>query len=202
MDRLTTDNPETNLQALLNYAYAKDKAVHLAFGNGEDNIPLDEYIAHEACERGCPKTAKEVMDGGCMECDCPIAILNTVAIQAAELRGRLKMIEDILGDTYDLDHLRELVKAEREGRLIVLPCKPGDTVYEVVPACDGNYDFCTYRGGRGNFRCASNMCGGYVVEVPFDALFRHMIGKTLFLTRTEAEAALAKDTNVPGKKEE
>lgn len=100
------------------------------------------------------------------------------------------------------EHIIELLNAEQEGRLIVLPCKPGDTVYEVVPACDGNYDFCTYLGGRGNFRCASNMCGGYVVEVPFDALFRHMIGKTLFLTREEAEAALAKDNNVPGKKEE
>lgn len=128
MDRLTTDNPETNLQALLNYAYAKDKAVHLAFGNDEDNIPLDEYIAHEARERGCPKTEKEVMDGGCLECDCPIAILNTVAIQAAELRGRLKMIEDILGDTYNLDHLRELMEADQEGRLVIMPppAKEGD----------------------------------------------------------------------------
>lgn len=121
MDRLTTDRPETNLQALLNYAYAKDKAVHLSFGNGEDNIPLDEYIAHEASERGCPHTTTEVMEGGCLECDCPIAILNAVSIQAAELRGRLKMIEDILGDTYDLDHLRELIVAEKEGRLMILP---------------------------------------------------------------------------------
>lgn len=128
MDRLTTDNPETNLQALLNYAYAKDKAVHLAFGNGEDNIPLDEYIAHEACERGCSITTTEVMEGGCMECDCPVAILNAVSIQAAELRGRLKMIEDILGDTYDLDHLRDLIEAEREARLTIVPrpAKEGD----------------------------------------------------------------------------
>ena len=121
MDRLTTDNPKTNLQTLLNYAYAKDKAVHLAFGNDEENIPLDEYIALKASENGCRTTTTEVMEGGCMECDCPIGILNTVAIQAAELRGRLKMIEDILGDTYDLDHLRELLAAEREGRLVILP---------------------------------------------------------------------------------
>lgn len=128
MDRLTTDNPKTNLQTLLNYAYAKDKAVHLAFGNEEDDIPLDEYIAHEARERGCPRTTTEVMEGGCMECDCPIAILNAVAIQAAELRGRLKMIEDILGDTYNLDHLRELMEADQEGRLVIMPppAKEGD----------------------------------------------------------------------------
>lgn len=120
MDRLTTDNRETNLQTLLNYAYVKDRAVHLAFGNDEENIPLDEYIAHEARKHGCPMTATEVIEGGCMECDCPVAILNAVSIQAAELRARLMMIEDVLGDTYDLDHLRDLVQAEKEGRLKAL----------------------------------------------------------------------------------
>lgn len=35
--------------------------------------------------------------------------------------NRLKKIEDILGDEYDLDRLRELVEADREGRCVVLP---------------------------------------------------------------------------------
>ena len=47
-----------------------------------------------------------------MECDCVFGVLNAVAIQAAELRARLMMIEDILGENYNLEHLRELVKAE------------------------------------------------------------------------------------------
>ena len=38
-------------------------------------------------------------------------------------------IEDILGDEYDLDRLRELAQADREGRCVVLPCKVGDPVY-------------------------------------------------------------------------
>ena len=39
---------------------------------------------------------------------------------------RLAAIEDILGDDYDLDRLRELVEAEREGRCVVLPrLEPG-----------------------------------------------------------------------------
>ena len=42
---------------------------------------------------------------------------------------RLVTIEDILGDEYDLDRLRELVQADREGRCVVLPCKVGDPVY-------------------------------------------------------------------------
>lgn len=40
--------------------------------------------------------------------------------------NRLKKIEDILGDEYDLDRLRELAQADREGRCVVLnmPRKP------------------------------------------------------------------------------
>ena len=33
---------------------------------------------------------------------------------------RLAAIEDILGDEYELDRLRELVEADREGRCVVL----------------------------------------------------------------------------------
>ena len=43
-----------------------------------------------------------------------------------ELYYRLSQIEDILGDEYDLDRLRELAEADREGRCVVLPIKiPG-----------------------------------------------------------------------------
>ena len=42
---------------------------------------------------------------------------------------RLVTIEDILGNEYDLDRLRELAQADREGRCVVLPCKVGDPVY-------------------------------------------------------------------------
>ena len=46
-----------------------------------------------------------------------------------DLYYRLSQIEDILcdgGDEYDLDRLRELAEADREGRCVVLPIKiPG-----------------------------------------------------------------------------
>ena len=45
--------------------------------------------------------------------------------------NRLKKIEDILGDEYDLDRLRELMQAEREGRCVVLKFAPGSKVYRV-----------------------------------------------------------------------
>lgn len=43
---------------------------------------------------------------------------------------RLVTIEDILGDEYELDRLRELAQADREGRCVVLPAGIGDTVYQ------------------------------------------------------------------------
>ena len=42
---------------------------------------------------------------------------------------RLAAIEDILGDEYDLDELKEVVQAKREGRCVVLPFKPPRWVY-------------------------------------------------------------------------
>lgn len=39
---------------------------------------------------------------------------------------RLVTIEDILGDEYNLDELKEVVQAKREGRCVVLPrLEPG-----------------------------------------------------------------------------
>lgn len=37
---------------------------------------------------------------------------------------RLQEIENILGNTYDLDHLRELVEADKSGRCVILGAKP------------------------------------------------------------------------------
>lgn len=47
----------------------------------------------------------------------------------AECWLRLCDIEDILGDNYDLDRLRELVEADRDGRCVVL--LSDDDVYTI-----------------------------------------------------------------------
>lgn len=47
--------------------------------------------------------------------------------------NRLKKIEDILGDEYDLDRLRELAQADREGRCVVTPPDPAtESDYEII----------------------------------------------------------------------
>ena len=95
--RLTTDNPIGNFDALMNYAYAKDGNVLIRYANNQENMDLCDYIAHHAkCD--CAINAQEVLDGACLECDdfyCPLGRAYFASVQAAELRGRLKMYEDL-----------------------------------------------------------------------------------------------------------
>lgn len=51
-----------------------------------------------------------------VEYDCTCYICQT-----GEAAYRLAAIEDILGDDYDLERLRELVEADKDKRCIVLP---------------------------------------------------------------------------------
>ena len=55
---------------------------------------------------------------------------------ARDLYGRLKAYEDIAELCGGFDRLRELAEADKDGRVVVLPCKVGDTVWRIVR--DGN----------------------------------------------------------------
>ena len=70
-------------------------------------------------------------------------------------------------------HLAELAQAEQAGRLVVLPCKVGDTVYQID---------------------AERVYESEVKWIIFDcddiAFDERAIGGSIFLTREEAEAAL------------
>ena len=50
-------------------------------------------------------------------------------ISNEQARERIGLIEDILGYEYDLDRLRDLVQADREGRCIIAPVKPGEIAW-------------------------------------------------------------------------
>lgn len=167
MERLTKKNPETNLERLLNFAIAEDKQVVLDYGF--EKKPMVQVVAEKAKSMNCDVTEQAVMyEGQCMQCDCAVALMNMLGIQAAELHARLSLIEDILGDDYDLDRLatimnqrmsmredvaerwkltsdipidrlRELAQADREGRCVVLPCKIGDIVWCIYTGAQGNH---------------------------------------------------------------
>lgn len=93
--RLTTDKPVGNTERMLNFAYCDNGRVKLLCAEGKDNIDLCEYVAYRATSMGCCLTDDDVMDGSCEEgCDCVLSVLYTIAVQAAELRERLKQYED------------------------------------------------------------------------------------------------------------
>lgn len=124
---------------------------------------------------------------------------------------RLAAIEDILGDEYDLElvqkliqaykegryiimkepeqagvsRLRELAQADREGRCVILPCKIDDEVYvnimgktlpSTVVSISQITETPTFKAMHGVQLC--------FIFKPDD------VGKTVFLTREAAEAAL------------
>ena len=84
---------------------------------------------------------------------------------------RLAYLESLCNYT----RLRELAKADKEGWLAVLPCKVGDTVWRI------KWTFETYPDDS----------EPYIEPDAFLLQDIFNIGKTVFLTREEAEKALA-----------
>ena len=91
----------------------------------------------------------------------------------------------------DPARLRELAEADRDGRLVVLPCKVGDTVYFRTYDCNGTVDL----GIQPNKVTA--IVGLAIVRGRYDfvGLFPGQYGVSWFLTREEAEAALKEAQN-------
>lgn len=109
-----------------------------------------------------------------------------------DIIDRLADLEDILGDTYDLDRLRELVEADKTGRCAIFPCRPSDvTVYQLR----------NKKHARGigvhprHIHCATVWADGrYQFEHQgMEPCKGKDLGKTWFLTKETAEAALAKE---------
>lgn len=92
-------------------------------------------------------------------------------------------------DGLSLKRLDELNKAEKDGRLVVLPCKIGDTVWVLLE--DGAPCMARVQGISMSATCEDILLrfGGY----PPVSVWGSDIGKTWFLTRQEAEEALRKE---------
>ena len=130
-----------------------------------------------------------------------LALLYTAAWSFAELRGRLMQYEDtgltpercaefaradaegryiVMRDAEQegVARLRELAEADKDGRLVVLPCKVGDTVYLIVTKRARIYapEFRFIKKSKLTFLNMERVLQDF--------------GKTVFLTNEEAEAAL------------
>lgn len=137
MKRLTTDTPNNNFETAMNFVRGGGWATIRAVGY-EENVLLTDWAKAQCIAHGCdefPGTTAEEIDETICDCimdegTCPIALAYAFATQAVHLRDRLKAIEDVLGDDYDLIRIHALVQAERDRRLVVSPCK-ADIVYTI-----------------------------------------------------------------------
>ena len=79
--------------------------------------------------------------------------------------------------------LRELAEADKDGRLVVLPCRVGDTLFRVFAG-----EILEHKVG--NMRYLAIQGRWDIDTIPFCPCVESSIGKTIFLTRKEAEKAL------------
>lgn len=145
------------------------------------------------------------------DCDFVLELDDKTYKGLQKIFNRLASIERILGKGYDLDRLRELVDADRDGRCMFTKCKIGDILFvvgkkKVVEArvqeiylddmpeliylvdfeCDNSCDGCPFNSWKqsweGEWECGGEYGDGSVKQSDF--------GKTVFLTHKQAEAAL------------
>ena len=165
---------------------------------------LTEWNGEQTRHAYYPRCIKEPCYGsGCKIKDCPFEIAVCERLAAYEDTGLTPKEVTALGELFDyalkesktlteqltlLHHIRELAEADKDGRVVVLPCKVGDTVW-----------FKTYKNNARD--CigvqphevtrisASIIVPGEIVDIgiPVD-----QIGVRVFLSETEAVAADAK----------
>ena len=230
MKRLTTNCPDSNLDAALNLFYIKDFETWVrGGGDGPDypDIRLYDFIRKAAKillpdldfpmdDDGVDYAMGELLLDGPDEPTGLLALLYTAAWSYAELRGRLMQYEDtgktpvevstLVKDWNDLctivrecggiSRVRVLSEAERAGRLVVLPCKVGNTLWvtgrDNVPREMELEDpdiraVCTDEDNLCMSTCNRKPAGFCAYRLRNDGAD---IGKTVFLTREEAEKAL------------
>ena len=106
----------------------------------------------------------------------------------ADAEGRYIVMRD--AEQEGLARLRELAEADKDGWLVVLPCKVGDTLYEVT----GRKTISVYKVRAIRVELFGlfiewDIVDGFVWQ-SLTGINAGEIGKTVFLTREEAEKAL------------
>ncbi|MCL2226000.1 MAG: hypothetical protein FWB96_13620 [Defluviitaleaceae bacterium] len=116
---------------------------------------------------------------------------------------------DIIMDAIDKIPIQtratELLEAENDGRVVVLPCKAGDTIFRAthINKCSGCPDnLWTHEDGShcrlyiDNGECCNREDRRYVEEVKFTiehySLYTKALVRGYYITREEADAALAR----------
>nr|DAF80337.1 MAG TPA: hypothetical protein [Bacteriophage sp.] len=187
MERLTSNKPTSDMNMLelaYNSCYAdeKCKAKYRDYELDIDSRELVKNLVKDMCDEDLSDMSDEEFDDYmgemlAVEVDSQIGLLalfyrNLWAM--ADLREKLKEYEDI----------------EEQGRLLKLPCKVGDTVYgismgKIIKLAVNEISIFYMKGEKIiNVKCQNDDMFRNYIETEF--------GKTVFLTKSEAEAKLKK----------
>ena len=137
----------------------------------------EECIHFFACSRQCGEPMAQRSATGC---ECYETVKSSMAYYVGTLDGAKGKIPN---------RLRELAEADKDGRVVVLPCKVGQRVFALLDT-DKHISECEVKQiGMGNEI-------GFIGLEPIGARGREYgvalngFGKTVFLTREAAEKAL------------
>lgn len=132
------------------------------------------WEVHGADNNICADVCKDQGDKGCEDCPIRKAI------------DRLAAYEDAM----PIERAQELAQAEKDGRMVILPCRVWDVIYHVFDSCNLTGDCGTKMKCRG---CEYRDIGIEISRFSISLLdsFGRLIPE-YFLTRKEAEAALEK----------
>lgn len=133
----------------------------------------EECIHFFACSRQCGEPMAQSSATGC---ECYETVKSSMAYYVGTLDGVKGKIPN---------RLRELAEADKDGRCVVLPCKVGDTVWRIIR--DGEPHITRDEVRDMYFADDMTPC---VELVGGRVTFTEKFGKTVFLSRAEAERAL------------
>lgn len=125
-------------------------------------ITCEECIHYWACSRQCGEPMAQSSATGC---ECYETVKSSMAHYVGTLDGAEGKIPN---------RLRELAEADKDGRCVVLPCKVGDTVWRI----------------KRTFETYPDKSEPYIEPDAFLLQDVFNIGKTVFLTREEADHEL------------
>ena len=147
MKRLTTDDTKSILFGF-NLFFVKDNEVWIRGGGPEpdySDCTLTDWINRAAAAQGIELGADDAESLGDIMYDCLqfgadategiLALLHAAAVQAAEMRERLKMLEDILGNDYALDHVRNSTQVDGESKWIDCDARMPEPGVRVLVCC-------------------------------------------------------------------
>lgn len=155
---------------------------YLASGAADYNYPAGCYSGNDCNDR----VAKSAYRQTCVERlaayeDTGLTPERCAEFARADAEGRYIVMRD--AEQEGVARLRELAEADKDGRVVVLPCKMGDTLFRVF---DGNIS--EHEVQNMKYFARQGRLG--IDMTPFFPDAGRYIGKTVFLTREEAEKAL------------